>query len=84
MSRERLVAARKEKGWTQKQVIENLKASFGIEITQSYYGMIENGRTPALRVAIAICSLLDLAVNEIFFESNPTNSWVCCSEEATA
>ena len=65
--RHNLIALRKEKNLTQKEVVELLSKNFGIVITESYYGMIENGvRTPSLKIALAIAQLFDVNPNEIF------------------
>ncbi|MED0670612.1 helix-turn-helix transcriptional regulator [Aneurinibacillus aneurinilyticus] len=69
--RDKMVSLRKEKGWLQKDVVDLLKNNYGIVITESYYGMIEQGvRTPKLNIALAIAELFEVNPNEIFFESN--------------
>lgn len=65
--RHNLIALRKNKNLTQKEVVELLSKNFGIVITESYYGMIEKGvRTPSLKIALAIAQLFDVNPNEIF------------------
>lgn len=65
--RHNLIALRKEKNLTQKEVVELLSKNFGIVISESYYGMIEQGvRTPSLKIALAIAQLFDVNPNEIF------------------
>lgn len=67
--REKLVALRKNKNLTQKDVVHQLKQRYNIDITESYYGMIEQGvRTPKLEIAIAISKFFNTDVAEIFFE----------------
>ena len=70
--RTELISLRKNEELTQKDVVELLKNEFGIEITESYYGMIEQGaRTPKLNIAFAIAALFNKNANEIFFEPKP-------------
>ncbi|UQD52340.1 transcriptional regulator [Bacillus methanolicus] len=70
--RDKLVTLRKNKGWYQKDVVNELKKQFNITITESYYGMIEQGvRTPKLEIALAIAKLFDVDPNEIFFDVKP-------------
>ena len=65
--RHNLIALRKEKNLTQKEVVELLSKNFGIIISESYYGMIENGvRTPSLKIGLAIAQLFNVNPNEIF------------------
>lgn len=67
--REKLISLRKEHNLIQKDVVELLKSKYGIDITESYYGMIEQGaRTPKLEIAIAISRLFKADVTDIFFE----------------
>ncbi|MED4569643.1 helix-turn-helix transcriptional regulator [Brevibacillus agri] len=64
-----LISLRKQRNWSQKDVVERLSASYGLHITISYYGMIEQGvRTPKLELALAISSLFERSPDEIFFE----------------
>ncbi|MCT2347145.1 helix-turn-helix domain-containing protein [Niallia taxi] len=66
--REKLINLRKEKEMVQKEVVSLLKKTHGIDITESYYGMIELGvRTPSLTIALAISELFQTNPNEIFF-----------------
>lgn len=70
--RRELIVLRKEKGWYQKDVVQHLLGSYNVSISESYYGMIEQGvRTPALNVALAIANLFEVDPNEIFFEESP-------------
>ena len=70
--RHNLIALRKNKNFTQKEVVELLSKNFGIIISESYYGMIEQGvRTPSLSIALAIAQLFDANPNEIFFNHSP-------------
>lgn len=65
--RELLVQSRKQRGWSQKDVIHELECRFGIKITESYYGMIEQGvRTPKLELALAIAKLFGGTPEELF------------------
>ena len=67
--RNTLIALRRQRNWLQKDVVENLRRKFGIKITVSYYGMIEQGvRTPNLELAIAIAELFGQSVREVFFD----------------
>ncbi|PKG23922.1 helix-turn-helix transcriptional regulator [Niallia nealsonii] len=70
MSKKRdiLINLRKEKDLVQKDVVFLLEKMHGIKITESYYGMIEQGvRTPSLNIALAISELFKKDANEIFF-----------------
>ncbi len=70
--RNELVKRRKDKGWYQKDVVDHLYDNYNVSISESYYGMIEQGvRTPALNVALAIASLFEVDPNEIFFKVVP-------------
>lgn len=74
--RTNLINVRKQKGWLQKNVVEKLLNDYGISITESYYGMIEQGvRTPSLDVALAISALFDMEPSKIFLNNNTT---FCC------
>ncbi|NGQ95053.1 helix-turn-helix transcriptional regulator [Brevibacillus sp. SYP-B805] len=76
-----LIALRKEQGWSQKTVAEKLRDEYGISITVSYYGMIEQGvRTPKLDLALAIAKLFKREPAEIFFEQSH-NKMLCNSIE---
>lgn len=75
--RERLIQLRKAQGYSQREVALKLKESQGIDITTSYYGMIEQGsRTPRLAHGLAIAKLLGADIEDIFFnhEDNKTLS----------
>lgn len=73
--REKLFTLRKKKNWFQKDVVFRLKCSYGIDITESYYGMIEQGsRTPNLKIALAISDIFKVDVQEIFLFNNTTKS----------
>ncbi|MGG0718728.1 helix-turn-helix transcriptional regulator [Robertmurraya massiliosenegalensis] len=70
--REQLIAHRKKLNLTQKGVVDLLDKQHDIVITESYYGMIEQGvRTPKLSIAFAIASLFEANPNDIFFEQQP-------------
>jgi putative transcriptional regulator len=70
--RDKLIFLRKENGWYQKDVVSELKVRFNVEITESYYGMIEQGaRTPKLDIAFAIAKIFNVDPQEIFFKLNP-------------
>ncbi|MEH7490867.1 helix-turn-helix transcriptional regulator [Neobacillus niacini] len=73
--RDKLIQLRKENGWLQKDIILLLKDRFEIEITESYYGMIEQGaRTPKLDIALSIAKIFDVDPNEIFFDTEPNKN----------
>lgn len=66
--REHLIEVRKENKMFQKDVVKMLKSEFNIEISESYYGMIEQGtRTPSLEIAMAISEIFGKKVEDIFF-----------------
>jgi len=72
--RDKLVALRLERGWSQEDVAKQLR------VTTSFYGMIEQGvRTPRLALALAMESLFGVPVSELFLKCNQTKCW----EEAT-
>lgn len=82
MRREKLVALRKQLSWSQKDVTNQLNSRFNISITESYYGMIEQGvRTPKLEIAIAISELFKCNPKEIFFD-NENNKMLSKSNTA--
>lgn len=61
--RKKLIKLRTSMGLKQKDVAES------INITASYYGMIEQGkRTPNLSIALSIAKFFNTSVEEIFFE----------------
>ncbi|NMA95558.1 MAG: helix-turn-helix transcriptional regulator [Clostridiales bacterium] len=62
--RKYLIALREKMNLTQRQVAK------AINITTSYYGMIEQGvRTPKLDIAIKIADFFGTNVKEIFFDN---------------
>jgi len=68
MKRERLIDLRKQNDWTQEELVQKLKEKKNIDITASFYGMIERGvRNPTLNLAIAISDLFDVPNESIFF-----------------
>ncbi|MGY4689302.1 helix-turn-helix transcriptional regulator [Salibacterium sp. K-3] len=70
LRRERLIEARKKLGLTQKDVVSNLHKETGIEITESYYGMIEQGvRTPSLKLALPLSKIVREDPESIFFNN---------------
>lgn len=76
MRRTKLIECRKNNGWLQKDVVKQLSERFNINISESYYGMIEQGvRTPSLHIALAIAQLFDAEPSEIFLDNNTT---FCC------
>ncbi|MGX9134011.1 helix-turn-helix transcriptional regulator [Rummeliibacillus sp. JY-2-4R] len=71
-----LVKYRKERGWLQKDVVEKLSIDYNVFISESYYGMIEQGvRTPSLHVALAISALFNVEPTKFFLSNNTT---FCC------
>jgi putative transcriptional regulator len=69
IKRTKLVSLRKENFWSQKDVVNILHQKFGIKITNSYYGMIEQGaRNPTLKLGVAISKIFNVGIDEIFFE----------------
>lgn len=70
--RYKLIALRKSKNMIQKDVVNLLQTEHYIKITESYYGMIEQGdRTPKLKLALAIAKLYNADPEDIFFDSQP-------------
>ncbi|MDQ0186368.1 helix-turn-helix transcriptional regulator [Cytobacillus kochii] len=70
--REKLTSIRKSMELTQKDVVNILLNEHNISITESYYGMIEQGvRTPTLKIALAIAALFNSNPNDIFFNQKP-------------
>ncbi|MED1024554.1 helix-turn-helix transcriptional regulator [Bacillus licheniformis] len=68
MKRKHLINLREEKDWYQRDVVARLKEKHNLDITVSYYGMIETGkRTPRLELALAIADVFDVKPNDIFF-----------------
>ncbi|MFJ7950379.1 helix-turn-helix transcriptional regulator [Lysinibacillus sp. NPDC096418] len=71
-----LINTRKQNNWLQKDVVEKLYSEFNITISESYYGMIEQGvRTPSLDVALAISELFNMEPSKIFLNNKTT---FCC------
>ncbi|MED0993640.1 helix-turn-helix transcriptional regulator [Bacillus nitratireducens] len=67
--RSKLTQLRKGKKLFQKDIVLILKEDYGVQITESYYGMIEQGiRTPSLEVALAISKVFDKCPEYIFFK----------------
>lgn len=63
----KLSSKRKELNLTQRDVVTMLEEKYSISITESYYGMIEQGvRTPTLKIALSIASLFDSSPDDIF------------------
>ncbi|NEY20528.1 helix-turn-helix transcriptional regulator [Bacillus ginsengihumi] len=72
--RDKLVLLRKSKEYLQKDVVDILDKKYNIIISDSYYGMIEQGkRTPSLTVALAISDIFQADPNEIFFGKKQQN-----------
>jgi putative transcriptional regulator len=66
--RANLITLRKEKSLLQKDIVAILNSRYGIEITESYYGMIEQGvRTPSLEIALGISEIFKVDPQDIFF-----------------
>ena len=75
--RDILISLRKDKGLLQKDVVDLLQRFHNVEISESYYGMIEQGvRTPKLSIALAISELFEANPYDIFFEVKP-NKKLC-------
>ncbi|GGD05123.1 helix-turn-helix transcriptional regulator [Pontibacillus salipaludis] len=75
MKRNKLISYRKNKNWSQKQVVRELETKYGVNITVSYYGMIEQGvRSPGFKVAVAIAKLFKVRPENIFLDKNTTKS----------
>ncbi|BAB04065.1 helix-turn-helix transcriptional regulator [Halalkalibacterium halodurans] len=65
--REKLISFRKGKNWSQQDVVDLLKVRYDVSITESYYGMIEQGvRMPSLTVAIAVSHLFQVEPSVLF------------------
>jgi putative transcriptional regulator len=58
--REWLVVLRKEKGYTQKKLAQQ------IGISRSYYNDIEHGKDPSGKVALRICEILDCDMEQFY------------------
>ncbi|GAA0463240.1 helix-turn-helix transcriptional regulator [Alkalibacillus silvisoli] len=62
-----LIKARKDIGFFQKDVVALLSKDHDIKITESYYGMIEQGvRTPNLILALSISKVLSKDPEQFF------------------
>ncbi|MCY1106013.1 helix-turn-helix transcriptional regulator [Shouchella clausii] len=65
--RDQLISLRKSRNWSQQKVVSLLKRRYDIIITESYYGMIEQGsRLPSLYVALAISDLFKAEPSALF------------------
>lgn len=74
--RQKLIDVRKNKNWLQKDVVEKLAKDHHVNISESYYGMIEQGaRTPSLNVALAISALFEVDPTDFFLTKHTT---FCC------
>ncbi|WP_425450727.1 helix-turn-helix transcriptional regulator [Tumebacillus permanentifrigoris] len=74
LRREALINKRQQRSWKQGDVVDELKQQFGLEISESYYGMIEQGvRTPNLQLGISIAELFSVDAREIFFGQQPNS-----------
>ena len=61
MRRQCLIAARKNRAWTQEEVAQKLK------ITASFYGMLEQGhRNPRLPLAFSLEKLFGVSMRRLF------------------
>jgi putative transcriptional regulator len=80
MRRYRLIAARKEREWTQADVAQKLK------ITTGFYGMIEQGhRNPRLPLAFSLERLFGIPAGQLFpdlFYAQKSNEVLDDKEEA--
>ncbi|SDX61520.1 helix-turn-helix transcriptional regulator [Salimicrobium album] len=75
MKRDKLIQYRKKKNWSQKRVVQELREKHSIKITDSYYGMIEQGvRNPSLKLAVAIAKIFKVRPENIFLSTNTTKS----------
>ena len=67
LKREELVKYERIKNWSQKRVVEELDYIYNIKVTDSYYGMIEQGvRTPSIKLAVAIANLFNVNLEDLF------------------
>lgn len=77
MRRFQLIHLRETYDMTQKDVVKHLKETCDVTITESYYGMIEQGvRTPSLKIAVAISKVFNTNLEYIFF-NNEHNELLC-------
>ena len=68
MERKKLIEFRTRKNVTQKEV------ATAVNITTSYYGMIELGvRTPTMAIAGKIAEYFSASIEEIFFDNSDNN-----------
>ena len=64
IKRTKLIELRNAKGWKQKEIAGMLG------ITDSYYGMIENGiRNPTIKLGLRIVNIFGVSIEEIFFDA---------------
>lgn len=76
MKRSKLISLRQEKQLTQDDVRKLLEHQ-DINISTSYYGMIEQGaRSPSIKVGIGIAKLFGVQLEEIFLSTNTTKRCV--------
>lgn len=79
--RNSLIAARKQKGWTQQDVAQRLG------VTTSFYGMIEQGvRNPRLPLALQMEELFGIPLSVLFAElycSPKPNETLCVESTGT-
>lgn len=60
----RLMIARKSKGWTQPELLDQLKRRYGYSVTQSHWSRVEcNERGISLQLLIAAADLLDVSLD---------------------
>ena len=81
---ENLAQLRQKKNWTQHEVVETLKKQCDVSITDSYYGMIENGRVPSMRVANALARIFEVQMDDIFFGPQHNKTLYSGGEAATS
>lgn len=80
LKREKLIQYRKNKKWSQKRVVEELSTKHGVKITDSYYGMIEQGvRNPSLKLAVSIAKIFKVRPENIFLDNKTTK---CCVDDS--
>ncbi|MTI59091.1 MAG: helix-turn-helix transcriptional regulator [Firmicutes bacterium] len=74
MKRDKLIEMRSTRGWTQKQTVRFLKEKENVDITVSFYGMIERGeRNPTLKLAKSIANIFEINVEKLFFSKTDNN-----------
>lgn len=60
----RLMLARKNKGWTQPELLEQLRLQHGQTVTQSHWSRVEcNERGVSLQLLIAVADLLGVSLD---------------------